>query len=117
MRDTMVATGLEFKELDEDNAVKLGWLSAVQRMQRGGRLGCPERTVCWAAAKGGHLEMLQWAQANGCPWSADTCKAVAEGGHLGILQWVRTNGCLWGLHTRGVARGRVLEWALANGVP
>ena len=22
------------------------------------------------AAKGGHLEVLQWARANGCPWTA-----------------------------------------------
>ena len=26
------------------------------------------RGTCSSAAKGGHLEVLQWARANGCPW-------------------------------------------------
>ena len=42
MRDAVAATGLRFKELDEDEAVKLGCLSAVQRLQRGGRLSRQE---------------------------------------------------------------------------
>ena len=35
MRDTMAGAGLEF---DEDDAAELGYLSALQRLQRGGRL-------------------------------------------------------------------------------
>jgi hypothetical protein len=38
MRDTMAGAGLEFEELDEDDAAELGYLSALQRLQRGGRL-------------------------------------------------------------------------------
>tara|TARA_B110000977_G_scaffold100937_1_gene132362 strand:- start:3000 stop:3296 length:297 start_codon:yes stop_codon:yes gene_type:complete len=34
MRDTVAETGLEFEELDEDEAVLLACLSAVQRLQR-----------------------------------------------------------------------------------
>ena len=27
-----------------------------------------ERETCAVAAEGGHLEVLQWARANGAPW-------------------------------------------------
>ena len=42
MRDAVTATGLRFEELDEKRAVDLGCLSAVQRLQRGGRLSRQE---------------------------------------------------------------------------
>ena len=48
-----------------------------------------------AAAEGGHLELLQWARANGCLWNEDTCWMAAGGGHLEMLQWARANGCPW----------------------
>ena len=41
----------------------------------------------------GHLAVLEWARANGCPWDVFTCAFAAEGGHLAVLQWARTNGC------------------------
>ena len=72
MRDAVAATGLQFEELDDYEAAKLGCLSALQRMQRGGRLRHRE-LLCMKAAKGGHLEVLQWARANGCPWGVVTC--------------------------------------------
>jgi hypothetical protein len=28
--------------------------------------------VCAAAASSGHLEVLQWAHAHGCPWDEET---------------------------------------------
>ena len=28
--------------------------------------------------EGGHLEMLQWARANGCPWDKKTCEYAGE---------------------------------------
>ena len=57
MRDAVAATGLRFKELGEEEAVELGCLSALQRLQRGGRLSRQEY-LCLAAARGGHLEEL-----------------------------------------------------------
>ena len=55
---------------------------------------CPRnRWMCRMAAKGGHLEVLQWARTNGCPWDTRTCSRAAEGGHLEVLQWARSNGC------------------------
>ena len=40
MRDAVAETGLLFEELDEWEAVNLGCVSAVQGLQRGGRLSC-----------------------------------------------------------------------------
>jgi len=50
MRDAVTATGLQFQELDENEAVKLGCLSAVKRLQRQGRLSRREY-LCQAAAR------------------------------------------------------------------
>ena len=50
----------------------------------------------------GHLEVLQWARANGCAWSVDTCMFAAAGGHLEVLQWARANGGQWNDYTRSV---------------
>jgi hypothetical protein len=42
---------------------------------------------------------------------------AAQGGHLEVMQWARANGCPWDRGTRKNASGHVLEWAVANGVP
>ena len=71
---------------------------------------------------GGHLEVLKWARANGCPWDGDTCTYAAEGGHLDVLKWLCANGCppreeqacmnaAWGGHLE------MLQWMRANGCP
>ena len=58
--------------------------------------GCPwDELTCAYAAAGGHLEVLQWARQNGCPWDQSTCVWAASGGHLEVLQWARQNGCPW----------------------
>ena len=76
-------------------------------------------STCSNAAAGGHLEVLQWARANGCEWHSGTCSNAAEGGHLEVLQWARANGCLWNAYTcsNAAAGGHleVLQWARANG--
>ena len=45
------------------------------------------RWTCMCAAKGGHIQVLQWARTKGCPWDAQTCNFAALAGHLEILQW------------------------------
>ena len=92
MRDAVATTGLRFVELGEDDAVDLGCLSAVQRLQRQGRLSRQER-LCQAAARSGQLEELKALRADGWPWDAGTCEWAAYGGHLEVLQWARANGC------------------------
>ena len=46
---------------------------------------------------GGHLEVLKWARANGCPWDWWTCANAAAGGHLEV--WAHENDCPWNWET------------------
>ena len=85
MRDAVAATGLAFEELGEYEAANLGCLSALQRRQRRGLLSRQER-LCEAAARSGQLEELKVLRENGTPWSVSTCWAAARGGHLEVLQ-------------------------------
>ena len=147
MRDTVAATGLRFKELAEDEAQKVGCLSALHRLQRQGRLsrqerlcqaaalsgqleelkllrenGCPcDKWTCMYAAEGGHFEILKWARENGCPWDGFSCRGAAFGGNLEILKSLRENGCPWDDRTCWMAAENghleVLQWAHANGCP
>ena len=94
MRDSVVATGLEFEELSEDDAAELGCVSALQRRQRKGRLSRQEY-LCYAAASGGNLKELKALRENDCLWDELTCAYAASAGHLDILQWLRANGCPW----------------------
>ena len=55
------------------------------------------------AAKHGHLEVLQWARTNGCPWDEDTCAYAAQYGHLDVLKWARENGAPWTEDARRIA--------------
>ena len=65
MRDTVTASGRSLDEpLDEKRAVKLGCLSAMEYLEREGRLSRKE-LLCEAAAMGGHLEKLKVLLTNG----------------------------------------------------
>jgi len=120
MCDAVAGTGFRFKELEECKVVDLGCLSAVQRMQRRGRLSRQE-LLCAAAARSGQLEELKVLRADGWPWDAETCHAAANSGHLEVLQWLRANGCLWNWATCAYAAGgghlEVLQWARASRCP
>ena len=120
MRDAMAETGLRFEKLDEYEAADRGCVSAVERMQRGGRLS-HQQYLCQAAARGGNLEKLKEFRANRCPWNVMTCAGAAYGGHLEVLQWARANGAPWDWQTcmRAAAGGHleVLQWARVNGCP
>ena len=82
---------------------------------------CEPKNLCNFAARYGHLEVLQWARHNGCPWHDWTCALAAENGHLEVLQWARLNGCLWHESTCCCAalNGHlsVLQWARLNRCP
>jgi hypothetical protein len=74
---------------------------------------------CFAAAQGGHLEVLQRARELGCLWDERVSFIAASFGHLHVLQWLRANGCPWNPHIHDVAAKQghddVLQWAIANG--
>ena len=60
--------------------------------------GCPWGIAASAnAAYSGHLEVLQWMRAQGppCPWDSYVCYYAAEHGHLDVLRWARSQGCPW----------------------
>ena len=42
-----------------------------------------------AAAKG-HLEILQWARSQGCPWNSWIWKYARLSGNSEILEWLKT---------------------------
>ncbi len=44
--------------------------------------------MCAAAARKGHLSILKYLHANGCPWDSDTCLQAALSGHLQVLNWM-----------------------------
>jgi hypothetical protein len=58
--------------------------------------GCRfDRYIIPLAAQGGHLEVVKWLHARGHPFSEVACWMAAGGGHLAVLRWLRANGCPW----------------------
>ena len=75
-----------------------------------------------AAVVKGHLEVLEWAHAQGLAvWDDDTARTAAALGHLDMLRWLREQGCKWDEQTCADAvqygRAEVLRWARENGCP
>jgi hypothetical protein len=102
-------------------AAQWGQLATVRSLRPN---GCAwQGWVCEAAAFGGHLAVLQWLHAEGCPCARPerVCERAAEGGHMHVLQWLRANGYAWDKRTCTRARENghtaVLAWAMANGCP
>ena len=117
---------------------RLAWAKAsgcpwVERICRSGRtpagaeVGEGERLPVGSddmlgAARRGHLEVLQWAREQGCPWDSwNTCSTAAQGGHLYVLQYARAHGCPWDSRTCAHAARhgnlQVLKWAREHGCP
>ena len=64
------------------------------RAPRGAAVGsCSGSTMCLGcegAAEGGHLEVLQWARANGCPWNFFECVSGATANDkVDVLAWLQ----------------------------
>eukprot|EP00908_Phaeocystis_cordata_P024318 Transcript_6783.p1 GENE.Transcript_6783~~Transcript_6783.p1 ORF type:complete len:285 (-),score=65.05 Transcript_6783:199-1053(-) len=83
--------------------IGLGYYAACEGdlllLQFAMRRGCNTEQVCSAAAEHGHLEILKWARAHGCPWDAWTCSWAAGGGHLECLEYAHEQGCPWDAET------------------
>ena len=83
------------------------------------------RIVCEGAARGGHLQILQWVRAQNppCYWDERTCASAAEGGELTTLQWLRAQDppCPWDEQTCAMAaKGghlEILRWAVTQDPP
>ena len=59
---------------------QLGCLTALRNLHQRGHLD--KTYVCRCAAWGGHLEVLQWARENGCPWDEYTRHLAASKGYV-----------------------------------
>ena len=81
-----------------------------------------EETCTWAAF-GGHLEVIKWLRAKGCPWGTGTSSWAAERGHLEVLKWMRAQDppCPWNWrvssHAAREGHLEVLRWARSQGCP
>jgi hypothetical protein len=51
--------------------------------------------TCAAAARLGHVHVLEFLHSEGCPWDAQACTAAADTSHLQVLQWLRGYQCEW----------------------
>jgi hypothetical protein len=73
-----------------------GWLSVLQWAQAN---GCPwHPDACGEAAQEGHLDVLDWMLAKGYLDPADSsmvCCQAAQGGRMAVLEWLRDRGCRW----------------------
>ncbi|WZN65876.1 putative ankyrin repeat protein [Chloropicon roscoffensis] len=82
-----------------------------------------DEETCRCAAHGGHLEVIKWLRAKGCPWDKSASNSAAEGGHLEVLQWMRAQDppCPWDMRVCDYAAGNghleVLRWARSQGCP
>ena len=38
-------------------------------------------------------QILKWLRSEGCPWNKWACFKAALNGHLDVLQWAIDNGC------------------------
>ena len=79
--------------------------------------------TCRCAAHGGHLEVLQWLRAKGCPWGTSASNNAARRGHLEVLQWMRDQDppCPWDSDVcyQAALKGHldVLRWMRSQGCP
>ena len=82
-------------------AAKKGYLQVFEKYWSQGpkkrlRKLWDDQTCCLAAFHG-HLELVKWLRAKGCPWWTLTSADAAFGGHLEVLQWMRAQDppCPW----------------------
>ena len=82
-----------------------------------------DKKTCRWAAYSGHLEVIKWLRAKGCPWGTSASNYAARKGHLEVLQWMRAQDppCLWdSVVCFEAARNghlEVLRWARSQGCP
>ena len=50
-------------------------------------------TGCAGAAESGQLEALKPLMAHDCPWDCPTPSDARESGHMEVVQWAQQNGC------------------------
>ena len=96
-RTSVEASGLPLVGGSESKPFLVRAFTATVEMLRWAKAnGCPwTARTCAYAARGGHLEVLKWAREQECPWDAWTCACAGGGGHLEVLKWAREQECPW----------------------
>lgn len=92
-----------------------------------------ERKCANAAAKNGHIEILEWIRTHWFDWghqdmpllfrtkraNAELCESAASGGQLDTLKYLRAKGCPWDIRVASSAAFyghiEILKWYLSNG--
>jgi len=62
-----------------------------------------DASTCTAAAEGGHLEVLKWACQELIPWGEDTFDEAVKNGHFELLRWAHGEGCKWSINSLRLA--------------
>ena len=70
------------------------------------------KACCEGAAYGGHLDALKWLKDRNVPWDADTCLFAANSGHTHLLEWLRDENNGYGVCPWDV---RTSYYAAVNG--
>ena len=103
-------------------AAERGHIEMVRLLRE--RLGCAtDVKTCGWAAYGGRLEVLQYLRSGlfPVPWDHETCEGAARNGHLRVLAWAIAQGCPTGswVWTSPAMNGHVhvLRWLYASGWP
>ena len=76
--------------------------------------------MCFAASLTNHMVVLQLRRRiQGCPWDRSTCSGAARGGHLEVLQWAAVIGIIEQVLAllRAVGHLIVLQQARSQGYP
>jgi len=104
-------------EQEDDHSRRAGRAPGGVEIGAGARLPCPWDEETYAAAFGGHLDVLNWALEHGWPWDQTTCATAAEGGQQEVLKWARQHDCPWDQRTceAAIQAGTVLQWARDHG--
>ncbi len=82
----------------------------------------PSSKVVDGAARGGRIDVLEWARDRAIQGSDRACnEAALVSGHLNALQWLRANGYPWDHRVIEYAYNfrydDMLEWAREHGCP
>jgi hypothetical protein len=102
------ANGCHWDEETCSRAAEGGHLEVLQWLRAN---GCPwDEAACMQAAEGGRSAIYEWSRDNGPPWDEETrtlCLAAGSG-HLAVLLWALASGCPADVH-KCIAKAPV-EW-------
>lgn len=87
----MMSVGYEYGEFVIQGAARGGNIDIIEYALEQGSILTEE--VAAYCAEGGSLKTLRWLRERGCPWSGWVCLSAAYNGRLDLLLWAMDNGC------------------------